>query len=154
MCKRLLLAILTLALFSGNAAAEGGDFGLGIIVGEPTGFIGKLFVSEKNAFDVALAWSLESPNYMHIHGDYLYHHYFVADFGESQGEFGAYLGFGGRIALVDDHDDHVGIRFPLGIAYFFSDDRFDTFLEIVPIMDVAPKTDFDVEGAIGLRFFF
>ncbi|MBU8922935.1 MAG: hypothetical protein KOO63_14050 [Bacteroidales bacterium] len=134
------------------AMAEGGNFGLGIIIGEPTGFVGKMFLSDRNAIDGALAWSLDDNNYMHVHGDYLFHNFFILE--DVKGEFAWYLGIGGRIALVDDHDNHVGVRFPVGITYLFQDTRFDTFFELVPIMDVAPDTDFDLEGAIGIRFYF
>ncbi len=134
------------------AMAEGGNFGLGIIVGEPTGFVGKLFLSSRNAIDFALAWSLDDNNYMHVHGDYLFHNFFLLE--DVEGEFAWYLGIGGRVVLVDDHDDHVGVRFPVGLTYLFANTRFDAFLELVPIMDVAPDTDFDLEGAIGGRFYF
>ncbi|MCK4537730.1 MAG: hypothetical protein KAV42_02910 [Candidatus Krumholzibacteria bacterium] len=135
-----------------SAMAEGGNFGLGIIVGEPTGFVGKLFLSSRNAIDFALAWSLDDNNYMHVHGDYLFHNFFLLE--DVEGEFAWYLGIGGRVVLVDDHDDHVGVRFPVGLTYLFANTRFDAFLELVPIMDVAPDTDFDLEGAIGGRFYF
>ncbi|HSG28639.1 MAG TPA: hypothetical protein VLA34_09180 [Candidatus Krumholzibacterium sp.] len=146
------LVMAVLVLSCGDSLAEGGNFGLGIIIGEPTGITGKLFISERNAIDGALAWSLDENNYMHIQGDYLFHNFFVLE--DVEGEFAWYAGLGGRIVLVDKADDHVGIRFPLGVTFLFDDGRFDTFMEIVPIMDVAPDTDFDMEGAIGIRFYF
>jgi hypothetical protein len=30
----------------------------------------------------------------------------------------------------------------------------DIFLEVVPILDLAPKTDFKINAAIGARYFF
>jgi hypothetical protein len=30
----------------------------------------------------------------------------------------------------------------------------DIFLEIVPILDLAPKVGFDFNGAIGIRYYF
>ncbi len=148
----ILIAGLSILATSSPALAESGNFGLGIIVGEPTGFVGKLFLSDRNAIDCALAWSLEDNNYMHVHGDYLFHNFFILE--DVKGEFAWYLGIGGRIVLVDDHDDHVGVRFPIGLTYLFENTRFDSFFELVPIMDIAPDTDFDIEGAIGLRFYF
>ena len=158
MRKLILLVLLALILEPAPVSAAGGDFGLGVIVGEPTGFTGKLFLSQRNAVDAALAWSLDDNNYMHVHGDYLFHNFFVLE--DVEGEFAWYLGVGGRIVLIDrddrhgDGDDHVGIRFPVGLTYLFENGRFDTFIEIVPIMDVAPETDFDLEGAIGIRYYF
>ncbi len=40
-----------------NLNAQQKDFGLGIILGEPTGVSGKLWTSSENAFDFAAAWS-------------------------------------------------------------------------------------------------
>jgi hypothetical protein len=147
----LLLALITV-LFAATATAGGGSFGLGIILGEPTGIGGKLNLSKRNAIDGAIAWSVEEDNDLHIHGDYLYHNYTV--FNIQSGELPLYFGVGGRIRLREIHDDRVGIRFPVGLDYIFSTAPFDIFFEIVPILDLAPETDFDLNAAIGGRFFF
>jgi len=139
-------------LFNATAAAEGGSFGLGIIVGEPTGIGGKLYLSNRNAIDGAIAWSLEGENDLHVHGDYLYHDYTIFDV--ESGKFPLYFGVGGRIKLREEHDDQVGIRFPVGGDYIFATAPFDIFLEIVPILDLAPDTDFDMNAALGVRYFF
>lgn len=160
MTKRIVLAIMVAIFLVGPAKAAGGDFGLGIIVGEPTGFVGKYYLSNRNAIDGAVGWSLEKDNYMHLHGDYLFHNWDLIDVDE--GSMAFYFGIGGRIVLVDDDDDrhdydpedHIGVRFPLGLNYLFENRIFDIFAEIVPIMDVAPDTDFDIEGALGARFYF
>jgi len=47
-----LLLVFTLA--SVAHAQRGGDFGLGLIIGDPTGLSGKGFVSETNAIDFAV----------------------------------------------------------------------------------------------------
>lgn len=147
------LAILATLTFSGSALArQGGPFGLGIIVGEPTGIGGKLFLSRANAIDGAVAWSLEGNNDFHIQGDYLFHNYTLITVDE--GEMPLFFGVGGRIAFRENRDDLVGVRFPVGLAYLFEDAPLDIFLEVVPILELAPDTDFDFEGAIGTRFFF
>lgn len=147
-----LLLGLIVVLFSATAAAEGGSFGLGIIVGEPTGIGGKLSLTRRNAIDGAVAWSLEGENDLHLHGDYLYHDYTIFDV--DRGEMPLYFGVGGRIKLREEHDDQVGIRFPVGMDYIFPTAPFDIFLEIVPILDLVPDTDFDLNGALGARYFF
>jgi hypothetical protein len=55
MIKRLLFAItVIMILTSGTVYAEGSnDFGLGIILGEPTGLSGKLWISGRSAVDAA-----------------------------------------------------------------------------------------------------
>lgn len=160
MAKSIVLTIMVAIFLGGPALASEGDFGLGIIVGEPTGFVGKYYLSNRNAIDGAIGWSLEKNNYMHLHGDYLFHNWDLIDVDEGRMAF--YFGIGGRIVLADDDDDrrdndpedHIGLRFPLGLNYLFENRIFDIFAEIVPIMDVAPETDFDIEGALGARFYF
>src|SRR5690606_36657366 len=48
-------------------------FGLGIILGEPTGFSAKLNLSQKISIDGALAWSLDGDTSFHLHSDLLFH---------------------------------------------------------------------------------
>jgi len=150
--KTALIVVLITIVFSSAAAAAGGPFGLGIILGEPTGLGGKLFLNKKNAIDGAVAWSLEHDNDFHIHGDYLYHSYdlFIVD----GAELPLHFGIGGRIKFRENRDDKIGIRFPVGLNYIFDTAPFDVFLEVVPIMDLAPETDFDLNAALGGRFYF
>jgi hypothetical protein len=65
-----------------------------------------------------------------------------------------FFGVGLRAVFREDAKDVVGIRFPVGLDYIWANYPFDVFLELVPILDVAPDTDFDLEGAIGARFWF
>jgi len=147
-----LLSLLIVTAGAASAAAGPGTFGLGIIVGEPTGIDGKLFLSGNNAFEGAIAWSLQGDNDLHLQGDYLYHRYSV--FSPEKGRLPFFFGFGGRIKLRENRDDLFGIRFPVGLAYEFADAPFDVFLELVPLLELNPETDFDLEGAIGGRFYF
>jgi len=41
-----------------------------------------------------------------------------------------------------------------GINYLFEGVPLDIFLELVPILDLAPEMGFDFNGAIGIRYFF
>ncbi len=52
------------------------------------------------------------------------------------------------------NDAMIGIRVPLGLAFLPATAPLEFFLEIVPILDVLPDTDFDINGAIGVRFYF
>jgi len=60
---------------------------------------------------------------------------------------------GGRIKFGED-DDFIGIRIPVGLAYLFEGAPVDVFLEVVPLLDVAPETEFTLNAAIGVRYFF
>jgi hypothetical protein len=136
------------------AAQDNKTFGLGFVVGEPTGIDAKFFLnSNDRALEFAAAWSLSGNNDFHLQGDYLFHRYGLFDL-QNQDEMPLYFGVGVRMVLIENTDDVVGIRFPIGLAYVFANYPFDIFAAIVPILDVAPDTDFDLEGAIGARFWF
>ena len=72
-----------------------------------------------------------------------------------KGRLPFYYGVGGRIKLREgDRDDNVGIRVPFGLAYLFENSRFELFFELVPILDLAPSTDVEFNGAVGFRYRF
>jgi len=149
----LLLALLTLAA---PARAQEG-LGLGVIVGEPTGLSLKTWLTRSTAFDLAAAWSFAGEGSFHIHGDYLIHNPGV--FRVEKGSLPLYYGVGARVRGNDGGPGHVddvdvGIRIPVGIAYLFEHDPFDLFLEVVPILDIAPETDVSLNASIGGRYYF
>jgi hypothetical protein len=153
--KRVTFAFALCALATGGAMAQpggAGPFGIGIIIGEPTGIDAKYYLSRENAIEAAAAWSLESDNTFQIQVDYLFHKYDLIKV--EQGELPLYFGFGGRLAIRENEDDLIGIRFPVGLDYNFAGAPIDIFGAIVPILELAPSTDFELEGAIGARFFF
>lgn len=145
-------------IFAKPITAQDHGFGLGIILGEPTGFSAKAWTSKDNAFDFALAWSFN--NYHHndnhndgsilLQADYVWH--FFNAITVSKGKLPIYVGIGARVVLADDAS--FGIRIPVGIDYLFADAPIDIFLELVPIMDLSPETDFGIGGGIGIRYWF
>jgi len=154
--KRLILAAALAAFVSffavANAQAQVSTFGLGVIVGEPTGIDAKWFLNDTNALEGALAWSLSNDNNLHIQVDYLHHQYdWIVP---KKGRIPVYFGLGGRVEFRQNADDLWGLRIPVGIAYEFADAPFDLFGEIVPLLELFPDTDFTLEGAIGARFWF
>lgn len=147
------LALTTAALPAVAQEQATKHVGLGFIVGEPTGISLKMFLNNTNALDFAAAWSLSGNNDFHLQGDYLFHKYDLIDLKNSD-DFPLFFGIGLRMVLIENYDDVVGIRFPVGLDYLFANYPFDIFAEIVPILDLAPDSDFDLEGAIGARFWF
>jgi hypothetical protein len=146
------LILLIVALASSSFAA-GGNFGLGVILGEPTGPCFKYWTSGSTAIDGAVAWSFSNDNSLHIHADYLYHRFDLIDV--DTGRLPLYFGIGGRIRFAEgNNDDFIGIRVPIGLDYLFDNAPVDIFLEVVPVLDLAPDTDLDFNGAVGVRYFF
>ncbi|MFO7626979.1 MAG: hypothetical protein R6V62_06955 [Candidatus Fermentibacteraceae bacterium] len=139
--------ILTCSIYGG----QGSDLGLGIIIGEPTGICVKYFTSPTGAVAGAAAWSFSGDEKaVHIYGDYLFHLSELAAWEGGRSPF--YAGVGGRAIFRDE--TVAGIRIPVGMSWVFDEAPFDAFLEIVPVMDIAPDTEFDVAGGAGARFWF
>ena len=153
MRKLILISVVVLASFISVMAEGAGDFGLGVIVGEPTGPCFKYWTSQKTAIDGAVAWSFSKNSRMHLHADYLIHNFTLIKVDKGRMPF--YFGLGGRIRFAEGNaDDNIGVRIPVGLAYLFDNSSIDIFFELVPILDLAPDTDLDFNGALGVRFFF
>jgi len=149
-----LVVILTLLLtlfFCTTTVAQDSGLGLGIILGEPTGLCFKKWRGSGTAIDGALAWSFGKKNVLHLHGDYLVHNFDV--FEVEKEKLALYYGIGGRIKIIND-ESRVGVRIPVGINYFFEKAPLDIFLEFVPLLDLVPSTNFELNGAIGIRYRF
>jgi hypothetical protein len=150
MKKGVLILALGIVLFSGVARSQDKDFGLGIILGEPTGISAKKWLDDKSALDGAVAWSLVTPSSFHLHADYLYHDFNL--FNVKKGKLPLYFGIGFRIRIGDE--DRIGIRIPVGICYIFEQSPLDIFFELGPVLDLTPATRLRLTSSVGIRYFF
>ena len=144
------LAVLLVLLACAQVPAQDSGVGAGLILGEPTGLSAKLWLSQSSAVDAAAAWSFLDGGALHLHADYLLHFYDLVDV--PKGRLPFYIGIGGRIVL--ESDTRIGIRFAAGADYMFDTIPLDIFLEVVPLLDLVPATEFDFNAAIGVRYFF
>ncbi|MBN2039907.1 MAG: DUF3996 domain-containing protein [Spirochaetes bacterium] len=164
MKKLSFILILIFAFCTANAAAAdtaaGEQFGIGLIVGEPTGVSMKYRITENSAFDLGVAWSFANEDAFHIHSDYLIHNFNLIKVPEGQLPF--YYGIGARVKFAEDDKNKnrdkdgtiFGARIPLGLSYMFANQPIDIFGEIVPVLDLVPDTDFALNIAVGARYFF
>ncbi len=165
MIRLFITIVVTFALISGTALAqstlaERGPFGLGAMYGMagPSirylgGITAKYFLDETHAFDGAILRRFdENKDDWYIWADYLYH--FRSLIPVERGELPVYIGIGGRVQIQESNEDKVGVRFPVGLAYEFAGAPIDVFLEVTPIWEVQFGSDFDIEGGVGVRFFF
>jgi hypothetical protein len=164
--RRILFATL-LGLCSFTVQAQSSGFGLGIVLGEPTGLSAKTWTGDGNAFAFGLAWGgWGRGGYFHAHADYLFHNYSL--FNISQGRMALHYGPGLRLRTwggdrywsngryYESRGGHtrLGIRFPVGLTYMFDGAPVDIFLEAAPALDLVPGTSFDVNGGLGFRYYF
>jgi hypothetical protein len=130
---------------------HGGDFGIGAILGAPTGLSAKYWLSETSAIDGALAWHFGDDDRFQIHADHLWHFY-PDSLRVPNGKLPFYFGAGLRI-LAGDHSE-AGIRIPFGLSYLASAVPVEAFAELAPVVEFAPDTEGSLEGGIGVRFYF
>lgn len=148
--KKALVAVAALFLICGSAMAQEGKVGLGLIFGEPSGVSFKYWTGRTTAFDAGAAWSFVDGGAFQIHGDFLLHNFDI--FKVERGKMALYYGIGGRIKL--DDDTIVSLRVPVGISYKFEKTDIELFMEVVPMLNLAPSTDADIAGGIGFRYYF
>ncbi|RPI72766.1 MAG: hypothetical protein EHM47_07515, partial [Ignavibacteriales bacterium] len=93
-------------------AAQDHGFGIGLILGEPTGLSAKLWTSKENAFDFGLGVSVGGDRIsfkgkynrgsrVHFHMDYLWHSFNAIS---STERFPLYYGIGGRFNSGGGYD--------------------------------------------------
>jgi len=135
---------------------EGRKFGAGIILGDPTGFTAKGFLSPKMAIDAMASWSFTEEAFLII-GDLTYE-FAQIPVRSSSLTLPFYAGAGGKIGFDRGGRNNGrtvgGIRIPLGIAAQFTHQPIEVFVEVAPGMEVAPSTTTDVTGGVGARFYF
>ncbi|HAD81690.1 MAG: hypothetical protein A2509_06000 [Candidatus Edwardsbacteria bacterium RIFOXYD12_FULL_50_11] len=163
--RSFLYAAITLVLFltATGASSQERRFGLGIIIGEPTGLSAKLWTSNRTALDFGLGWSLggdriskydgyyTGESRIHFHMDHLWHSF---DAIRSSERFPLYYGVGGRINTGAGYKNSAAVRGVLGILWLPRRTPIDVFLELVPALQLVPSTGFGIDAGIGVRYFF
>lgn len=149
--KRIFMILMLIAMiFPCRALAQDGDFGLGIILGEPTGISFKKWTGSQTAIDGAVAWSFSGKDSLHLHADYLIHNFDLIEV--ETGRLPIYYGIGLRLKL--EEESRFGFRIPVGISYIFEKASLDIFLELVPMLDLVPDTKFKMGWGVGIRYYF
>jgi hypothetical protein len=136
-----------LALSTPLRAQTAGAFGVGAVVGNPTGGTAKLWVNDTQAVDAGLGFSTRFSAY----ADYLWHGWNILP-QPPQGKLGLYFGAGGQIRAFDDAE--FGVRAVAGAAYWLPRDPVEIFVELVPIFRLTPGDSVGLDGGVGARWYF
>lgn len=145
-----------------------GKFGLGIELGAPNGFNGKLFLTPNRALNFGVGWLYD--NYyrdgdgIHIYLDHLWHPVSLTDNPTFKLPF--YVGVGGAFWSFDDRRDKLndrytalGLRVPFGIAFDFNKIPLDVFVQLTLVVDVffgdyRDRVGPGFLGSVGARYWF
>jgi hypothetical protein len=159
----LMFFALCLLLTVQDSFAQQRSFGLGVIVGEPTGLSAKLWTSDRTAFDFGLGWSsggdrigrydgyYDGGTRVHFHMDYLWHSF---DAIRSTERFPIYYGIGGRVNTGAGYNSSLAVRGVLGIAWLPRGTPIDLFLEVAPSLQLTSSTGFGIDAGLGVRYYF
>jgi len=142
------MILISILVFSSTANAQREGLGAGVTIGVPTGISIKYWINPKNAWDAVFAWDLDKNNF-YFHFDYLWH-----DFTRfSEKNRALYHGVGSKFKSEEDNNE-FGLRGVIGLDYFYHKSLFELFVELSPGILLAPKTKFEVDFGLGLRYFF
>jgi hypothetical protein len=168
-------AIVVAALLFGtarNASATevgyGRKFGIGFMLGDPTGLSAKLWVGPTNSLDFGLGfWGYGFDNCAagrtpcdhfgyhagSFHADYLWQSNIV----RGQAQLDWHIGPGARMIWFGGCAGDcfaLAARVPIGVDLMFNNPSFlEVFFELAPTLYLVPFADFGIEGALGVRFY-
>jgi hypothetical protein len=137
-------------------------FGLGLMLGAPSGLSGKYFLDSSHALDFGIGalGYYRGRDGLHLHADYLWHP--VSLVSADAFELPLYFGIGARLFdFSDKYADQtlaLGLRAPIGIAFDLNRTPLDIFVEFALVADLyvnyRDRLGIDVNGAIGIRYWF
>lgn len=141
--------------------AHKGAFGLGLILGEPTGISARYYLGDQ-AIQAAVGSAFVGGG-LQVHGDYVWHPWVL----ERRDSFAlvAYVGPGARLIQYDagrDAPDYfaLGVRAVGGLVFDFREVPLDAFVEVAGVLEYR-FSDTDDGGAgvalnagAGARYYF
>ncbi len=157
--------VIVLTILVGTARAEPvekGSFGIGIVIGEPTGIAAKLYLDDDTAIQGAVGGAFIGGGIV-VQADYLWHPWILED----RDSFTMPLYVGPGLRLIDyrggrDEDFlALGLRAVVGILFDFKEIPLDVFLEIAGVAEwqfgsiedeKGPAPGF--EAGLGSRYYF
>lgn len=138
---------LFLILAAAGLSAPPREFGLGLVLVDPSGLTAKAWLGGRRAVSGAVGWSGEKGHYLQVQADYLFIDRRVS--GDSNVDLDLYLGAGGKIVFRDY--DAAWLRVPLGLDLRLKKSPFNFFFEVAPAFNFA---DVRLSGAFGFRYLF
>lgn len=154
MKKSLLGFILGASLFLTPLAEA--DNAVGVVIGDPTGFSGRLGLDNNHSLAAAIAYTSGYYEGLYLHVSYLWDN--ARQFRTSVNPLELYYGLGLRVITIQrgryDGDTAIGPRAPIGLLYNFNNPNIEVFGELSLALDFAPRSDVDLDAGVGARVRF
>lgn len=149
--------IIFLTFYFFFSAASAAESQLGIIVGSTSGLSFKNELADNRAVDAALSYSIQGKYGLSLHGDYLLNRARQFSFSQLSPVF-LYYGLGVRTLNIrtgtDEGSTRIGVRGPVGVHYRTTGPDLEFFGEAVPIVDLTPSSELNVDVGLGVRVIF
>ncbi len=153
---KILKTICTLVLLFALQAKAGDEFGVGAVLGSPTGASAHMRLDGGHTLAGALAYNFARFPGLNIAVDYLWDNTY--EFNTKSIQWDVYYGVGGRIIAIQSGDDKnktaLGVRAPIGVSHIIRDPHMMVFGEIAPVLNLVPSSDLGFDLGIGFRILF
>jgi hypothetical protein len=142
-----------------------GTFGVGIILGEPTGFTAKLYLKDDRAIQAAVGSAFIGGG-LQLHGDYLFHPYVL----QNRPSFVLPVYVGPGVRLIDYTSGRtdgsgastsafaLGARGVVGLLFDFKDVPLDAFIEVAGVLEYEFRSGagfaLRLNAGGGARYYF
>lgn len=149
----LVLGYCLLLLPKAYAQPSGGNFGLGIQFGEPSGLSLRIYQPGRMSADILLAWDFDDFFYANVHGTWEKSLAGSGDFNFFYGP-GAFIGLrerGDRRLFDGDNDVNFGISGTAGFNVYV--ERVEIYIRLTPRLLLVNRTASHVGGGLGFRFY-
>lgn len=151
--KYLLLALLVLPQL-----AFAKTWGLGAVIGSPTGLSANYFLSEARTIHTTLAYDLSGDDDFQVASHYQWRN---NNLSFEKIKLGWFYGLGARLAFKDhehkhDHDENLelGPSGTIGLFHEFQEVPLEVFLKGNLTVNIIEDTDVDADVMLGLHYNF
>ncbi|MBU2567713.1 MAG: hypothetical protein KJ967_02925 [Elusimicrobia bacterium] len=143
--------VLVFVVYAGVQGMETRKFGIGLMVGAPTGISFKYWLNEVNALTGGISLGSDAA----IQLNYLWHNFGATR--PREGSLPVHYGFGAQAQSGGAHSgDHsrIGLRGVIGLTYLFEKAPFDVFAELAPLLEIGNNSELRLTASVGARYFF
>lgn len=129
-------------------------WGLGAVVGAPTGLSVNYFYSEYRTLHSTLAYNFSGQDSLQLASHYTWRRNTYID----ETQLGWFYGVGARLGIIDEDDRHddddieLGPSATLGIFHEFQDTPLEIFLKGNLTVNVIEDTDVEGDLMLGLHY--
>jgi hypothetical protein len=149
--------LVALALITTQAFAK--TWGLGAVIGAPTGLSANYFLQESRTIHTTLAYDLQGNDHLQLASHYTWRR---KDLRLPDLTLGWFYGVGGRFALTEHDHRHnhssdkvaLGPSGTIGVFHEFQQVPLEVFLKVNLTVNLIPDTDADTDLMLGLHYNF